>query len=406
MTHTPPSIRKKRIGIFGGSFDPPHKAHLAIARRALEEFSLDKVYFVPAFCPPHAIPKKLSEPAIRLEMLRRLLSGEKKFAIDSFELKKRKKIYTFQTIQRYKKRYPSCEIYFILGSDSFKELPRWKKGMDLLDMCRFIVAPRRGFSISWHRALSDARRQSKDSQVFLLDMTPVGISSSEIRAALWDNFSKNKVADIIIEDMVPHSVMAVIRKNFLYLDEAVRKYLEKNLDSAKYRHTLSVAKVSQELGVILGADGRKAYLAGLIHDLGRCVKVRDYIRIALENKLVPRTEISLYRKNPFLLHSHISAYLAQKIFAINDREILDAAKRHTIMTTKDKAGVYDKIVYVSDAVSGDRRYPGVEKIRNVALRGDIDKAVFLTSAMKLSYVIKKRKYLAPDGIKVYNSFLP
>jgi len=390
--------RKMRIGIFGGSFDPPHKGHITIACQALKSFCLDKIYFVPAYIPPHIKPKHLSDPSLRLFMLQKAIAPySKKFVIDTYELDIRRKIYTYQTIQRYKMKFPAAQIYFVLGEDSLKDIPRWKKGISLLKMCGFIVAPR--YCEKKPRYL--LKKTLAHKSVFYLDMSPIKISSSGIRSFLWKGTSGDKV-----EKMLPPSVIRIIRKNYLYLDDQIRNFLEKNLDSAKFRHTLGVAELSRNIAVKVGADPRKAFISGLIHDMGRCKSSKEYLKIAIKNNLVGGREIEFYKNNPFLLHSHISAYLAKKIFGIDDKDILNAARNHTIMTTREKATLYDKIIYVADAAAGDRRYPGVKKIRMAALRGDIDRAVFLASSLKLNYVIKKKKYLMPYGVEVYNSFLP
>lgn len=377
-----------RIGIFGGSFDPLHNGHLAIARAAVDELALDKLFFVPALRPPHAVVKNLTDPASRMEMLRAALKGAKNFFIDDFELRRPAPTYTYETIERYRRRFRGARIFFVLGSDSMLELPRWKKGSALPDMCRFAVAVRRHFKPAPTRAI-------------VMKVRPPAVSSTEIRC---------RVATSFLEKNVPPSVARIIRKKHLYLDVAITEYLLKHLDGAKFRHTLGVVSVAEELAVRHGADPRRARLAALIHDMGRAVRSSRYLSylkrsvgpILGKNILPSRATRSA---NPFLLHSFVSSFLAARLFGIKDREVLAAAANHTLGAPAPSATIYDDIIYVADAVAPDRRYPGVSGIRKAAMR-NLSRGVLLCAAMKLRYVLQKGKYLAPEGVSVYNSRLP
>ncbi|MDI6756564.1 MAG: nicotinate-nucleotide adenylyltransferase [Endomicrobiia bacterium] len=372
-----------RIGIFGGSFDPPHNAHLAIARAAVDELSLDKLFFVPALRPPHAVEKNLTDPASRMEMLRAVVKGAKKFSIDDFELRRRAPTYTYETIERYRRMFPGARIFFVLGSDSMLEVPRWKKGSALVDMCRFAVAVRRPF------------KEHRLSNALVLKFRPSAISSTEIR---------RRVATRFLEKNVPPAVERIIRKKHLYLDGAITEYLLKHLDGAKFHHTMGVVSVAEKLAVKHGADPRRARLAALIHDMGRAVRPSrylSYLKRAIGAALPSRATCSA---NPFLLHSFVSSRQAARLFGVKDREVLAAAANHTLGAPASSATIYDDIIYVADAVAPDRRYPGVSKIRKAAMR-NLSRGVLLCAAMKLGYVLKKEKYLAPEGVSVYNSRL-
>ncbi len=376
-----------RIGIFGGSFDPPHNGHLRVAIAAADELSLDKLFFVPALAPPHAISKTLTPPDIRMKMLRELSRRDERFYIDDYELRRRGPTYTYETIKRFRKRFPRAEVFFVLGSDSLADVPRWKKGAQLPDMCRFAVALRPQSGVA---ALID--------KAVKLKVRPPAVSSTAIRRAapFTGGFLSGKV---------PAAVARIILDNYLYVDEAVAAYLKKRLDNAKYRHTLGVAATAVALAAKHGADPRRARLAALIHDMGRVMpsaKYPSYLAPAPRPAGMPSAETAA--ANPFLLHSFVSARLAQKIFGIKDRVVLNAAAHHTLGCPSKSSTVYDDIIYIADAVAPDRRFQGVARLRREAF-GDLGRAVFLCALMKLGYVLKKEKYLAPEGVAVYNSRL-
>lgn len=371
-----------KIGLFGGSFDPVHNAHIKIAKEAIKQYNIDKIIFVPAKNPPHREKKNLTDPKFRLEMLKLAIKGQKNFVISDFEIKRKRTTYTFEMIKHFKEKFPGDEIFFIAGADSIAELPHWKKGITLLGMCKFIVARRPSVKIV-----------RKYNVLYLKDVNS-DISSSYIRK----NICQNKISKLM-----PPAVYSYIRKNYLYLDEAIKDYLRKNLDSAKFKHTMGAAAVAVKLAETFGADPRKTLVASLLHDLGRTLPFCEYAPYVAKNKVYVKGVENIVERNPFLLHSYISEYLAKKMFGVRDPEILSAVRNHTFGVPKHKATVYDKIIYVSDTIAPDRRFADVKKIREVAYR-NLDRAVRLCNELKFQYVIKKRKWLAPQAVEVYNSY--
>lgn len=138
----------KRIGILGGTFNPVHNAHLHIAKQALRKLRLDKVIFIPAYIPPH---KKIYGNVTtndRIRMLRLVLSGEKRFMISLYEIRKKGKSYSIKTIRFLKRKYGKrARLFFLIGADSLKGLPRWKDSAGLLKLAQFVVVPRPGFAM-------------------------------------------------------------------------------------------------------------------------------------------------------------------------------------------------------------------------------------------------------------------
>ncbi len=371
-----------KIGLFGGSFDPVHNTHIKIAQESAKRYNIDKIIFIPAKNPPHREKKNPIDPRYRLDMLNLAIRGRKDFTLSDFEIKRERVTYTADTIKHFRKKFPDDEIFFIIGADALAEIPHWKKGMGLLKMCKFIVAQRPSVKIS-----------GKYDVLYLKDVNS-DISSSYIRKNIYlNNVSK----------FMPPGVYSYVRKNYLYLDECIKEYLKKRLDSAKYKHTIGAADVAVKLAKTFGADPRKTLIASLLHDLGRIHSISSYEAYLNENKLHFKGLEEIERKNPFLLHSFISADMSKKIFKIKDTEILNAIKNHTFGAPKYNATLYDKIIYVSDTIAPDRRFKNISGIRNVAYR-NINKAMFLCSAIKMHYIIKKGKWLAPQSVAVYNSY--
>lgn len=185
----------KRIGIYGGTFDPIHNAHLILAREALELFDLEKVAFVPAAVSPfRAAPAASGES--RLRMTRAAIEGEDRFTVDDCELRRPPPSYTVDTVNSIREREPDAEFYYLVGGDNAAELPKWHRFDELKRMVQFVVLERAG-SLSNYPFPTVRRR--------------LDISATEIR---------NRVAlGQSIRYFVPAAVEEIIRQGNLYREQ-------------------------------------------------------------------------------------------------------------------------------------------------------------------------------------------
>jgi nicotinate-nucleotide adenylyltransferase len=192
--------RERRIGIFGGSFDPVHCGHIELAKAALRELRLDKVYFVPARQPPHKKKRRLSPAGDRLRMLALAIKPFPSFVISRFEIGRRTTTYTYQTLQYFKQRFPAASLYFIIGSDSLAELDTWRKAPLLRTLCTFVTGVRPG------APLPDVTASWRS--VHLLAGAIQDVSSSAIRERAADGRS--------LRTLVPPAVARYIAQKGLY----------------------------------------------------------------------------------------------------------------------------------------------------------------------------------------------
>jgi nicotinate-nucleotide adenylyltransferase len=132
------------IGIFGGTFDPIHHAHLILARDALEALDLEKVIFVPAAASPHKLDQKLAAPDVRLEMLRAAIENEPGFAFDPMELERPAPSYAVETIEAFRQREPDAKLFCLIGEDNVDRLTTWHRFAELSQMVQFVVLDRSG----------------------------------------------------------------------------------------------------------------------------------------------------------------------------------------------------------------------------------------------------------------------
>jgi len=225
------NIFKHRVGILGGTFDPVHFGHLLIAEKIRERFGLDKIYFIPAYQPPHKTRFPVADSYDRFTMLALATLSNRFFNVLSLELKKRDMSYTIDTLKALRKQNKREDYFFILGTDSFLEITTWKEYRNLVRRCHLIVVNREGYDFARAKTTlpgslqkmvvhveNENRSFSKELEqrikgrrkfIFYMYMDPVAISSSEIRGKMKNQESARY-------DM-PDSVLAYIQKNKLYL---------------------------------------------------------------------------------------------------------------------------------------------------------------------------------------------
>jgi len=190
----------QRIGLFGGSFDPVHLGHLLVAQAALEELGLDRLFFIPAAQSPFK-PAGLPAPASeRLRLLRLALAGQARFEIDGQEVRQGGVSYTIDTVRDYARRFPSAQLYYLIGSDHVRLLPQWRESAELARRLEFVIIPRPGEVPA--ELPAGFRGQ-------VLSGFPLGVSSSQIRARIQ--------AGLPIDLLVPPAVAEAVANNRLYL---------------------------------------------------------------------------------------------------------------------------------------------------------------------------------------------
>jgi nicotinate-nucleotide adenylyltransferase len=134
----------KKIGIFGGTFDPIHHGHLILAREALETLALDLVVFIAAAASPHKPDSEFAGPALRLEMVRAAIAGEPSFAFDAMELERPAPSYAIDSVEALRQREPEAEFFYLVGEDNVARLNTWHRFTELEKLVQFIVLDRTG----------------------------------------------------------------------------------------------------------------------------------------------------------------------------------------------------------------------------------------------------------------------
>ena len=223
----------KRIAFYGGSFDPPHKGHLEIARRLSETFALDEFVFVPAFHAPHKKDKSPTLAFHRYAMLALATENEAQCKVSTIELEVPARPYTVDTLSKLKNELPGAEIFFVIGADSWTEIDTWREWETVLTLTNVIVVTRPDYEIGFThvseliknrivdlrentqlRITNDELREVEDkiisdAHIYMTDAVNLDVSSTEIRRKIQNDDDKWR-------KLVPDEVAKYIEKYDIY----------------------------------------------------------------------------------------------------------------------------------------------------------------------------------------------
>ncbi|MGA9117676.1 MAG: nicotinate-nucleotide adenylyltransferase [Bacteroidota bacterium] len=191
------------LGVFGGTFNPPHHGHLLAAEFVRERLSLDRVFFVPTAAPPHKRDLALPEARHRMEMLRLAVRENPFFSVSEVELARGGVSYTVDTLRQFRGLHPSADLLFLLGSDGYAEFHTWREPEGILELARVVVMARPGYALP--------PGASRDRRVELVEVPQIAIESRLIRRRVREGRS--------IRYMLPPAVETYIRRNGLYRGE-------------------------------------------------------------------------------------------------------------------------------------------------------------------------------------------
>jgi nicotinate-nucleotide adenylyltransferase len=223
--------QRKRIAIYGGTFDPVHLGHVEIARRVTQLFEIDEFIFVPARVAPHKLDREVSPALHRYAMLALATKAEPRLYISTFELDGPGRQYTVDSLSYFRSQFgESTELFFVMGADSWAEITTWYEWRRLLTLTNLIVVTRPGYEISTRQVAAetagkvvDFRHSVKGERanairddvlkIFVTDAVMLDVSATDIRRAAEDNSDE-------LNSLVPLEVAEYIRKYQLYRKQA------------------------------------------------------------------------------------------------------------------------------------------------------------------------------------------
>ena len=372
-----------KIGIYGGTFNPPHLGHITAAKAVFELLGLDRLLLIPAGIPPHkAMPEGSASAEQRLEMTR--LAGEQlglgsKVQVLDLELKREGRSYTADTLAVLKEQYPEDELWLLMGTDMFLTLQAWKSPERILELAGIAAFGRTEEDTEELFAIQRDYLQKTypGCRIFTLTIPGViDVSSTELRAQLEKG--ENAV-------LLPPAVYGYILRNGLYNTGADLKNLSLQqlrpvaLSYLKHRripHVLGTEQEAVRLAERYGADVEKARVAALLHDCTKKLNMEE------QQELCQRYGIQLdelEQRALKLLHAKTGAAIARDIFGVDD-EIYRAIWWHT--TGHADMTLLEKIIYLADYIEPTRDFPGVDELRQACYR-NLDEGLLMGLEMTI-----------------------
>ena len=328
-----------RIGIFGGSFDPIHSAHLEIAEQVIGELHLDKLILMVAGISPNK-PNAEAAPAwMRLEMARIAAGGIPGLEVCDWETARDGMNYSAETLEALEKEYPGAEFFLIVGGDKVSGLKGWYRFEDIIARAKIAVICRKGTDTA------DLTEEQTEDLLYL-PISARDISSTEIRQRL--------AAGRPITGMVPRDVEDFIYEQGVYFPRDIREIQQKckaALSLDRYGHVCRVMEQAACYAERFGVDPEKARLAALLHDCAKCLDKKEQFALSGESEYIPA-----------ILHAPAGAVLARTEYGISDPEILEAIRLHC--TADEGMSDLDMLIFLADMTEHGRDFPSVNEIRD------------------------------------------
>ena len=385
-----------RIGIFGGTFNPPHLGHRHLAEEIKEKAQLDKIIIIPACTPPHKASKELADSVHRMKMCELIFSDDF-YEISDIEIKRQGKSYTVDTVEQLKSLYPDDDLFLIIGADMLMSFDKWYRYEDILSDVKLCVSVRdddvKTADLCAY-AKNALKLDSKKGEIIIADVEPCICSSTDVRLQLSRGLDATTMTGV--------EVCNYARLNLLYESPYMdyKKLLREKLDDYRFLHSLNVAESAANLALMYGGDEEKAYFAGLVHDIMKNATKEEQLQIMEKGDIIlSRTE----KNNPKLWHAMAGEAYLRTEMGITDTEILSSVRYHT--TGKADMSLLDKIIYIADYISAERNYPDVDVMRQLALTKDLDEAALYALKYSFTSLSKDERLIHPDSVEYYNELI-
>ena len=369
-----------KIGIYGGTFNPPHTGHLHAAKQAIQLLNLDKLLLIPDRIAPHKeIPAGSPAPEQRLEMLRIAAAGEPVMEVSDIELKREGPSYTYLTVEALHSSYPDAELILLMGTDMFLSFHTWREPERILKYATLGVFYRGEKGEKEQILVQKEALEARGAKVELVQNRILSISSTQLRRLIAfrcaGEFLNAGVGEYILENGLYETNQNWKNLPMEQLEPIVLRLLNPN----RIAHVLGCRDTAVELAKRWGADETAAARAGILHDITKALDGPLQLTLCREYGTI-LDEFGY--KYPKTLHALTGSLVAERIFG-ESPAVVSAICHHT--TGKADMNLLEKIIYVADYMEPCRNFPGVEKLRELAF-SDMDAALKLGLEMTLEHL--------------------
>lgn len=336
-----------RIVLFGGSFNPVHNGHLAIAKAALKQLQADALWFLPTLISPLK-DVKMASLEHRCQMIEMMIKPFRKLKISRIEAERDGLSYTYDTVRLLMERYPQHQFTWLMGSDQMNKFNQWYKHEELIDLIAFAVYPR--------------------EKKHMISTPFIKIEASDI----YPNASQ-----AIHEGEVHYTLPKIVRyfmENALYVDSIVKHALSE----ARFEHVQTMTDLALRLADAHQLNRSQVYLAAMLHDIAK-----EWPKTKLTHWLT-FVNPSYLNEAPALWHQKVGAAYASRVLKIRDPMVLKAIAHHV----EGHMHPLSQIVYIADKCDATRSFVSTELI-DLAMR-DLNRAYQVVRKTQMDYLDKEK----------------
>ena len=366
-----------RIGVYGGTFNPPHLGHIAAARAVFETLKLDRLLLIPDRQPPHKpLPEGSPSPEQRLELTRlageQLGLGDRVETLD-LELHRSGPSYTADTLRAVHERYPDDELWLLMGTDMFLTLHTWHEPEQILALAGIAAFSRSQEDTEelFSRQRERLYRTYPSARIFTLGVPGmVEISSTQLRELLAEGRGGQFLAPAVYGAVLRDGLYGTGEDLTRLPPEKLRPTALSFLKHARIPHVLGTEQEAVRLALRYGADVDRARTAALLHDCTKRLEMDEQLALCARYGI----ELDELEQQALkLLHAKTGAAVARDRFGVDD-EIYSAIFWHT--TGHADMTLLEKVIYLADYIEPTRSFPGVDALR-AACYEDLDKGLLM-----------------------------
>ena len=384
-----------KIGVYGGTFNPPHRGHVLAAASAVRELKLDRLIVMPAGTPPHKeVPPGNPEGEERLALARLAFASVNRAEVSDHEVASEEKDYTIDTLSWLSERSPGDELILITGGDMFRTLPDWKCGDEILRRFSVAVLAREFEEEKELSDLAETYRSRFGATVYVPRAEVFPVSSTQIREKLPLRQGKELLTEEVYAEIIRRRLYGA-RPDFEWLREKAYAMLK----PSRIPHVRGCEQEAVRLARFWGEDPEEAAEAGILHDVTKKLDLDGQLLLCRKYDIVIDT---LEARSDKLLHSKTGAAVAQHEFGASDA-VVTAITWHT--TGRPGMSRLEKILYLADYMEPTRSFDGVDELRRLSYL-DLDRAMELGLSMSISDLKARHREIHPmteKAMEYYNS---
>ena len=381
----------QRIGIYGGTFNPPHIGHMSASAQAVSALRLDRLLLIPDRIAPHKeMPADSASPQQRLEMLSIASKDIPRTEVSDMELRRQGKSYTYETILQLRKQYPEDELILLMGTDMFLCFETWVHPEIILENASLGVFYRgeKDEVQAIQEKMQTMERNGAKIELVKNEVLP--ISSTDLRRMLVFGCADAYLPQGVGEYIRGHGLYGTNRDYKKLSIEKLEQAATELLKANRVNHVLGCRDAAAALAKRWGADETDAIRAALLHDITKALPGRCQLTLCREyGKMLD----AFSRENTKVLHALTGSLVAARIFGENEN-VVQAICSHT--TGRPDMGLLEKIIYVADYIEPNRNFPGVAQLRDLAFF-DLDGAVIRGLEMTFALLQEQGSPVSPVG---------